>query len=317
MIYHHSNRWPVSDQRTLNAVAARLIRLIFVMLTTLLLGANPSPSSLDKPGLTGVWEAILPYGDQLVHIEIGGNEPSFLVLVSAAESKYICVLQSSAIEGNKLTLHFAPPTASGDSITITGEGYGGAISGGLVTGTMEMGNPLQKNRKMSTWKIFLRAGTWTRKFNHFSEIAEQAAQQARVTAAIEAGSISNIPIYNQVIFRGEWTDRAPSWEEAKKALNRIQLFIEHPTSDNDTQKAAILQILANKLPYRVQFIGKHRDNRKTILCNFFVERQGPNGLDTFPDWKQEEVHRPLDKAPDFWRIEYDPERDECLNFSPS
>jgi len=274
---------------------------------------------LNKSSLAGVWEAILPYGDVLIHIELGTDQESFLARVSYATGMNrtsIYSLHSYSIKENDIVLRFLQGHANGGSVMITGKvSFGETASSGVITGVIETGNAFPLNGPVCPISIVLKKGTWTREFDQLSKIAEDAVERAKAQTALETGSIYNIPIYHQVILAADWADRQPSPEETRSGLRCIQLFLEYPKNVNNSQKDIIGKILTNQAPYRVQFIGITRENRQIILCNFFTDRSRPNGQDAFPLWKKERVHGINHGGADFWQIEYDPQRHECLNFS--
>ncbi len=131
---------------------------------------------------------------------------------------------------------------------------------------------------------------------------------AMMASVALAGVDTNIPPENQVILRGPWT---PTPDDTSKALKAVQKFLKNPKDVNEWQKSEIKHILANSSKYRVQFTGAYNVvYRKIIRCNFFPASRG---RDEFPYWKKQRVNV-YNGGFWFWQIEYDVERDDCLNF---
>jgi hypothetical protein len=145
----------------------------------------------------------------------------------------------------------------------------------------------------------------------FASVLLFLALQASALGSFE----TDIPEANRVILTtGAWT---PSVEETSKALMAIQSFLEQPTSGgNQRSKYEIKMILKNAKSYRVQFVGQLRQKRRVILCNFF--RAPLTGeKDGHPDWKHKPVSLNCDGGYWYWKIDYDPGTEKCLNFLPN
>lgn len=120
----------------------------------------------------------------------------------------------------------------------------------------------------------------------------------------------NIPADSQTILKsGEWT---PTPAQAQRAIARIQAFLQEPEPSDQRSKPVIDAIVANKIGYRVQFIGARRNERDIIVCNFFPAKTA-NENDPFSDWRERQVVVD-DGGFAFWLIEYDPATDSCAAF---
>lgn len=112
---------------------------------------------------------------------------------------------------------------------------------------------------------------------------------------------------NQAILAGDWT---PTSDQTGKALKSIQKFLEAPQDVHKYQKEEIKKISANGSKYCVQFTGVYLKGRKIIRCNFFPAKRVEQ---RFPFWKKNQVVV-CDGGFWFWNIDYDVEKETCLNF---
>jgi len=88
--------------------------------------------------------------------------------------------------------------------------------------------------------------------------------------ALGGGKLTDIPIEHQVILKDEWK---PTKEQTARALNQIQIYLEHPRKGYRSDPRSmddIRQILSHASTYYVQFFGKYPKGRKAIWCNFFT-----------------------------------------------
>ncbi|MCK9555099.1 hypothetical protein M0R36_04710 [bacterium] len=102
----------------------------------------------------------------------------------------------------------------------------------------------------------------------------------------------------------EWIPTEP---QTSLALKRIEQYLKTNNtfpSDFEEQKKTILKSLSK---YSVQFVGIVVDGRKLIHCNFFPRSAN------LKDVRNTYVFV-FDGGTSFWRIDYDIERDSCLNF---
>ena len=122
-----------------------------------------------------------------------------------------------------------------------------------------------------------------------------------------AGFDTDVAQTNRTILSsGRWK---PSVDDTQKALATIQVFLENTNLSNNRTKNEIKKIQEHAKEYRVQFVGIVRDGKRLVLCNFFRA----DDVDE-PDWRHNEV-RVMDGGFWYWRIEYDPSVEKCLNFS--
>jgi len=270
---------------------------------------------LDRAGITGLWEGVLPVEQQLVQMRYDSDDEAFLTLVSSLDTKQfvrVYVLKSSSVQNGYVTLRFVGHNPAEPGITIDGRGYATALAGGDFIQATIASDSEQNVRK--PLQIVLHRGPWTRQLEHLSHVAEGAIQQQTEAVALEAGRIYNIPVYDQASMRGQWPDRAPSADETRKALRAVELFLRKEGDVSGTAAEMISCILQNKQFYRVQFIGVRDGAKRTMLCNFFLDDGDAAGELRFPNWKKEQI-RCKAKNCDCWHIEYDLERDQCSHFS--
>ena len=284
-------------------------------------GASAEPPSdgffrpLRPSALTGTWEGILPFEQELVRMEIGEAE-SFLGMTNfGTNTAQVSVyrLTSLSLERSMLKLKFSGRGIEASQILISGDAYTTELPGGdVIKATIAIKNPGTADAR-SVSMIF-RRGDWLRQLGKFGRFAEEAIQRDRETAALQSGRIYNIPAYDQTIIQGDWPNRAPTAEEARRALRAAELFLHSLKASNKSEKETIDCIFNNKVTYRIQFIGTERSSKPAILCNFFFDQPRANGKLTFPNWHKQIV-RHSHQGCDFWHIEYDLERDECSHFS--
>ena len=126
-----------------------------------------------------------------------------------------------------------------------------------------------------------------------------------------AGRLTDIPPKHQVILKEDWK---PTAQQAARALVQIQTYLEHPRkgyrSDPNAMQA-IREIFSHASEYYVQFIGRYPKGRKAIFCNFLT--LDPSQVSAFRKaWFWAE-----DGGSDYWRIWYEPDKDECSGFTPN
>lgn len=145
----------------------RLITALLAALPTLALQALQAPdffSPLTESTLTGVWEAIVLDGNELVYVEIGKDKRSFLAEASSNAGRdfvFVYPLESYSIAGSEVTLHFVQPNPGGGAVTISGTGHAtDMVGGGLIMGRMVKGDKvIQKDREPTVLDIVLKRGT--------------------------------------------------------------------------------------------------------------------------------------------------------------
>lgn len=121
-----------------------------------------------------------------------------------------------------------------------------------------------------------------------------------------AGIDTDITPKHQAILKGDWT---PTPQQTTKALLAVQKFLINGKK-TDKRQAEIRKILANSGMYSVQFSGTLEKGRKIIKCNFFPRTEESYG------WKSQRLIV-KDGGFWYWRIEYDVDLNECINFSPN
>ena len=120
----------------------------------------------------------------------------------------------------------------------------------------------------------------------------------------------NIPADSQTILKsGEWT---PTPAQAQRAIARIQAFLQEPELSDQRSKPDIDAIVANKIGFRVQFIGARRNGKDIVVCNFFPAKTAAEN-DPFSYWRERQVVVD-DGGFAFWLIEYYPATDSCGAF---
>jgi len=127
-----------------------------------------------------------------------------------------------------------------------------------------------------------------------------------------AGLGKDIPQTNRLILEsGDWI---PGSGETQKALLAIQSFLEtlpSPTGSFAEQDSA-KEILEKTKGYGVRFIGKLREGRKVIVCNFFPAPK--SGRDHLKKLQQEGLW--VDGGgSSYWEVDYEPSTGRCLNFT--
>lgn len=117
---------------------------------------------------------------------------------------------------------------------------------------------------------------------------------------------------NQIILKnksekyGPKIEWVPSQAQTAKALAAIYSFIKNnPYADKFNPE---WKITIERMPYyRVQFLGIMVEGRKIIHCNFYPKNKGVN-------YFRNDYVFVYDGGTSFWRIDYDIEKDICLNF---
>ena len=126
------------------------------------------------------------------------------------------------------------------------------------------------------------------------------------------GLVTDIPLKNQVIFKGKWK---PTEKQTKKALKTIQAFLENPKDVSETEKADIQLLLQNNDNYCVQFTGVGEEDKKYIRCNFFIAKLKD---DEFKYWRKQEIDID-DGGLIVWIVDYNVQSHKCqiyLSSSP-
>lgn len=121
-----------------------------------------------------------------------------------------------------------------------------------------------------------------------------------------------IPEENQTILKSHNKEYGPKgqWVPAKtqtsKALEAVYKFLDKKMAQEWREKQRLV-IKGQISSYYVQFLGIKIEGRKVIHCNFFRDE------DLFKRKKDSYVFV-LDGGASFWRINYDIEKDKCLDF---
>ncbi len=103
-------------------------------------------------------------------------------------------------------------------------------------------------------------------------------------------------------YGGFWT---PTPEQVAKAEARIATFLEASTEKYAPRERKKLKW------FRRQYLGYTKDGEKRILCNFLPGVK--EGQDPFEGLRRSLVLL-YDRGPDYWKIDYRLEKDECEGF---
>ena len=134
-----------------------------------------------------------------------------------------------------------------------------------------------------------------------------------VNRAATSFKATDLPPENQAILslKGNQNWR-PTREEARTALNAIQVFLENPDGVNAYERGQIARIRQRMTEYRVQFVGDGGAARRFIWCNFFPVARARHA-DRFSGWRQTPVYVE-DGGICFWNIMYDRLKGKCATF---
>jgi hypothetical protein len=164
-------------------VISKLWRRMCIVITLPIVTAAAALPNENR--LTGVWEAIVPYGERLVHIELISDKVGWMALAFFPENgggkPQVFKLSDSALTGNNVKLVFSPQIPSLENVVITGRIRNGVLlDHRIIEGELAIGHfPRDRDHRMKL-KIYLRQGTWTRRFDQLSKSAEEAIRAARI-----------------------------------------------------------------------------------------------------------------------------------------
>jgi hypothetical protein len=125
---------------------------------------------------------------------------------------------------------------------------------------------------------------------------------------IPAGAAAEFSLVFGHAVSGYWEPSSGQVAVAEERINQY-LVAAQDDPDLDTYRRQSAAYIVGRLKeYRRQYVGIAVEGTKRIGCNAFISDH------SHPDWARVPVFV-LDGGADYWQIEYDLTKDECVSFS--